>query len=289
MKLQGIATRIFGSFVEKNEKYFSIVKDSLPKADIRMPFRTYMSILLLMSSIIFLVALVLTYFVLGIFGRPLLIRIAYSLFGAMSVTIVEFVFLVYYPIQKASGRRRSIETNLPFVITHMGAFSESGIPPYVMFKLISEFEEYGEVSKEMKKIVRNIDNFGLDPMTAIREVAARTPSESLKQLLLGFVTTTESGGNIKLYLKEVGQQTMFEWRQKREKFIRLLDAFAEFYTGILIAAPLFLIALLSVMAMINPNIGGWNILTLTKLSTYLVVPAINLGFLAFLKTIEVEM
>ena len=289
MGLQAIATKLLGPLVDRYSQYFDLLKINLPKANIKVPFRVYLSLAFFLITVVFFLSFALTFVIFTIFQRSLITRIFYSVVTAMLITVLEFVFIFYYPIEKASGRRRNIETNLPFVITHMGALSESGIPPYVMFRLISAFKEYGEISKEMEKIVRNIDVFGLDPITAIKEVAERTPSEEFKQLLLGFITTTESGGNIKLYLKEVGQQAMFEWRSKREKFIRFLDTFSEFYTGILIAAPLFLISLLSVMAMIEPNVGGWSILDLTKISTYVIVPAINVGFILFLQGIEVEM
>ena len=185
-------------------------------------------------------------------------------------------------------RRKSIEVNLPFVLTHMGSVAQSGVPPYVIFKLISQFEEYGEAAKEFGKIVRNIEVFGMDPITAVKEVARRTPSESLKQILLGFASTTEAGGNVRLFLKNAGQQALFEWRIKREKFMQQLSAYAEFYTGILIAAPLFMIALFGVMNIIQPQIGGYDILFLSRL-LYIIIPAINIGFLMFIKGTEVEM
>ena len=289
MGLQAIATKIFGRLVDRYSQYFELLKTSLPQSDIKIPFRVYLSLSFLIITIVFFLSFILTFIAFTIFQRPLLMTILYSLLTSTLITVLEFGFIFYYPIQKASSRRKNIETNLPFVITHMGALSESGIPPYVMFRLISAFKEYGEISKEMQKIVRNIDVFGLDPITAIKEVAKRTPSEAFKQLLMGFVTTTESGGNIKLYLKEVGEQAMFEWRTRRERFIRFLDTFAEFYTGIVIAAPLFLIALLSVMIMVEPNIGGWSILDLTKIGIFVVIPLINIGFILFLRGIEVEM
>jgi flagellar protein FlaJ len=187
-----------------------------------------------------------------------------------------------------SSRKSNIESNLPFVLTHMGAVAESGVPPYVIFRLISQFEEYGEISKEMGKIVRNIETFGIDPLTAVKEVAEKTPSDAFRQMLLGFVTTTESGGNIKVFLKSAGDQALFEWRVKRERFLQQLSAYAEFYTGVLIAAPLFIIALFSVMSMIQPTIGAFGILDLMKISIYLIVPIINGAFLMFLRGVEVE-
>jgi flagellar protein FlaJ len=171
----------------------------------------------------------------------------------------------------------------------MGAIAESGIPPYVIFKLISQFREYGEVANEMRRIVHNIDSFGLDPLTAVKQSAERSPSNELKQVLLGFVSTTESGGDIKNYLKNAGERALFEWRMKRERFLQQLDAYAEIYTGLFIAAPLFIVSIFAVMNMIQPSIGGYSILELMRLSVYVIVPVLNTGFIMFLRGVEVEM
>jgi flagellar protein FlaJ len=287
--LKGLATILFGGIVDKYPDLFSFVKDNLPKADIKIPFRTYVSMAFFISSIVFLACLVSLFLALQMVEVTLVQRIIYSIFVPITVAIVCFVIFTFYPLHKASSRRKNIESNLPFVLTHMAAITEAGLPPQIVFKLVSEFKEYGEISKEIQKIASNVETYGVDFLTAIKQVANRTPSEEFRQVLLGFVTTTESGGNIKTYLKNAGQEALFEWRMRREKFIHQLSTFAEFYTGLLIAAPLFIIALFSVMGMIQPTIAGFDILTLTKLSIYLIVPIMNLGFLAFLRGIEVEM
>jgi flagellar protein FlaJ len=287
--LKGTATKLFGPTVDKYEDLFVSIKEILPKADIKIPFRTYLSTALFISTFSLIFTSIITLVVLLIFGFPFYLGIIYAVFSSFLVGIVSFVLMLFYPFQKAASRRKNINTNLPFVLAHMGAIAESGIPPYVIFKLISKFEEYGEISKEMKKIVRNIEAFGIDPLTAVKQIAERTPSEEFKEVLLGFITTTESGGDVKLYLKNAGDQALFEWRMKREKFIQQLSAYAEFYTGILIAAPLFIIALFSIMNMIQPTISGFSILDLTKISLYVVVPVLNIGFITFLRGVEVEM
>lgn len=286
---KGFATALFGGIVEKNQNLFTIVKDSLPRANIRIAFRTYMSIVVLNSIIVFFISLAITIFAISFIKVSMLMSIMYIVFIPVISTLIIFLSSVFYPIQKMSSRRKNIEANLPFVLTHMGAVAESGVPPYVIFRLISQFSEYGEVSTEMGKVVRNIETFGIDPMTAVREVADKTPSDAFKQMLLGFMTTTESGGDVKVFLKSAGDQALFNWRMKREKFLQQLSAYAEFYTGILIAAPLFIIALFSVMSMIQPTIGSFGILDLMKISIYLIVPVLNGVFLLFLKGVEVEM
>lgn len=283
-----LADSMFGWVVDRYGGYFSIVKANLPRADIYVTFRTYMSVVFMVAAIAYVSTLFALLLALNIIEVSLLMKAAYAVFVPFLVAMTAVVVLVFYPYQKVVERRKSIEANFPFVLTHMGAVAESGVPPYVIFKLISEFGEYGEVASEMKKIVRNMDNFGLDPLKAVKEVAERTPSDKLKQMLLGFVTTTESGGDIKAFLKGAGQQALFDWRMKRERYLQQLDAISEFYSGIMIAAPLFIIALFAVMNMIQPTIAGFDILFLTKVGIYGVVPVLNLAFLAFLQGTEVE-
>ena len=291
MGYKSFAGRLFGNFVEKNENSFVITKNSLSAANTNMSFRTYMSIALLTALLVFtgsLVTLFILLKIVAIIKVPELVQLLYLIFAPILAGVTTLGMFILYPSQVAIARQRNIESNLPFVLTHMGAVAGSGVPPQIIFKLISQFEEYGEITKEMKKIVRSVDEFGVDPLTAVKLVAERTPSGPLKQVLMGFVTTIESGGDIKIYLKGVGEQSLFEWRIRREKFLQQLSAYAEFYTGLLIAAPLFIISLFAVMNMIQPNIAGYNILDLTKISIYLLVPALNIGFLIFLRGVEVE-
>lgn len=286
--LKGFATSHFGWVVEKYPEFFALVKENLPKADMKISHRTYVSLVILVSLILFFFSFLVSFLVLTFFKTPILFGIFYSFFASLLVALVCFLVFIFYPMQKASRRKRDIESNLPFVLTHMSAISETGIPPYMVFKLLSRFEEYGEISREMEKIVRCIEELGVDPLTAVKEVANKTPSERFKQILLGFITTIEGGGDIKIFLKTAGDEALFEWRLKREKFIQQLSTIAEFYTGILIAAPLFIISLFAVMNMIQPTLMGFGILDLMKISSYILVPVINIGFLIFLESVEVS-
>ena len=287
--IRGLATNTFGGFVDKYGKYFNFVKDSLPRANMKIPFRTYMSMAFFFAVLSFVSGILVIFVSLSIVPLPIFEKVMFAVFAPILIAMSTFFLLIFNPYQKALSRKRNIETNLPFVLTHMGAVAESGVPPYVIFKLISQFNEYGEIAKEMGKIVNNIDAFGIDPLSAVREVASKSPSESFRQMLMGFVSTTESGGDIKIFLKSSGQQALFEWRIKREKFLEQLSTYAEFYTGLLIAAPLFIIALFAVLNLVQGNFAGYNILDLMKLTIYIVVPMMNGMFLLFLRGIEVEM
>ncbi len=289
LSYNAISTVLFGSLVDRYGSRFGFLRDNLPKADVKIPFRTYLSVVMTNSIIVFLFSLVFFTILTTFIELKLITKIIMIGYMPIMLTVISFAALTLYPYYKVNGKRKNIDMNLPFALTHMAAIAESGVPPYMIFKLLANFDEYGEIAREMKVLVRNIDAFGVDPISAVREMALRTPSDQLRQILLGIVSATESGGDVKTYIKNAGDQAMFNWKLKREKFMQQLSAYSEFYTGILIAAPLFIIALFAVMNMIQPNIGGFDILTLTKLSIYILVPFLNMGFLLFLRGVEVEM
>ncbi len=289
LSYNAIATILFGGLADKIGKKFNFLRDSLPRADVKIPFRTYLSAVFLNTIVVYIFSLVFFTLVITFLEVKTFHKILLMGYLPFMLALLAAAVMMIYPYQKTMGRKKNIDINLPFALTHMAAIAESGVPPYMIFKLLANFSEYGEIAREMKVLVRNIDTFGIDPLTAIRETAERTPSNEFRQVLLGIISATESGGDVKTYIKNAGGQAMFEWKLKREKFMQQLSAYAEFYTGILIAAPLFIISLFAVMNMIQPNIGGFDILTLTKLSIYILVPFLNVGFLLFLRGVEVEM
>ena len=286
-----IAIKHFSFVYDKYPEIFKPLELTLVKSGIALSVKNYASVVVFATLIAYIASLItLTSLIaFSIIKMNIFLLILSIIFIPVLIAVMTFIFGIFYPTQRVAHRKKDIETNLPFAIAHMGSVAASGIPPSVIFKMLAKFKEYGVLADEFGKIVRNMETFGMDPMSAIREVSKRTPSEKFRQLLLGFVSTIEGGGDLKLYLKNAGEQALFTWRIKRQKYIQQLSTYAEFYTGILIAAPLFIIALFSVMNMIQPQLGGFEILDLMKMSIYLLVPIVNVGFVIFLEITQVEM
>jgi len=284
------AKKYFGWIPKKYPEIIKTVESTIPKSGISISPENYISCVFLAIIIGYFISLTATTIIIFmLYEFNILVSILLIVFIPFIVGVLIFIVGIFYPYQEGSRRNRNIETNLPFALSHMGAIASSGVPPTAIFKLLAEFKEYEVLAEEMEKISRNIDVFGLDPVSAMREVAKRTPSTKFKQLLSGIASTVEGGGNLKTYLKNAGEQSLFTWRTKRQKYLQRLSAYAEFYTGLLIAAPLFLISLFSVMHMIQPQFAGYDILDLMRISIYLVVPSLNLFFIGFLHMTQVEM
>ena len=284
------ASRTFDWISDKYPDVLNPVKFTLPKSGLMVSPKNYISTICLTMSIGYFSSLIITsILILTVLRLNIFLTVLSLIFVPVIVGMIILVAGIFYPYERVISRKRNIETNLPFAISHMGAIAASGVSPQAIFKLLSEFKEYDVIAEEMQKVVRNVEVFGIDPMTALKEVSKRTPSEKFRQLLQGLTTTIEGGGDLRTFLKNAGEQALFRWRIKREKYLDQLSTYAEFYTGLMIAAPLFLISLFSVMNMIQPELGGFDIAQLMTMSVYLLIPAMNTGFIIFLNMTQVEM
>ncbi|MFH0836712.1 MAG: type II secretion system F family protein [Candidatus Aenigmatarchaeota archaeon] len=209
----------------------------------------------------------------------------FGLFLAFILSVISagFVFFLFYiwPVKLIMSRKENVESNMPFVINHMSAIATSGVPPHTMFKLIAGTSEYGELSKECARVVRNMEVLGMDVTSAIKEVGSRTPSGSLKTFLNGIASTILSGGDLKKYLHDAAKEAMNDYRLKREKYISTLATYADFYVGVLIAAPLFFVSVMSLLAVIGGSLFGVSLPMLMAIGIYIIIPMMNVIFILF--------
>ncbi len=278
----GLANALFGNVVDQYGDQFYEIRDHLDQANINVLFRTYVSQMLLASVLAFITG----FFAIGaaiFILRPNLFLTAVLILTVPGIlAIMVFVGMWFYPSQRASSRATAIENDLPFALNQMSAVASSGIPPSAMFKLLINFEEYDEISREAEKIINKIEIFGEDITTAMREVAQTSPSDEFKEMLYGMLSTIETGGNLEDFLDEQAESALFDYRLRREKKIEQLSTFASFYTALLVAAPLFLIAVLSVMNLIGGDLFGFRIEQLMNLGVYVVIPGLNTLFIIVL-------
>jgi flagellar protein FlaJ len=268
--------------------YVSPLKNLIENSNLNILFDVYVGKMILFSILAFLITFVsvsaaFLFIGMGLFSLIIGFVTGISMFGIMLVAFHS------YPFHTIRIRKNSIEANLPFAINHMAAIASSGVPPYLIFKLISEIEDYKEVTNECKRIVRNMDIFGMDIITAVKNVAKRTPSSEFKKFLQGFTSSIETGGSLSKYLENTSKDAMFEYKLKRESYLKTLSTYADIYTAVLIAAPLFFVSILSIMALVGGQVFGLSIPIALRIGIYGFLPAMNILFLMFIQTTQTPM
>lgn len=286
--LKSPSIKMFGKLADKYSNRFKIIKMSLYEANSKILFRTYLAIMFFLTVVVFILSFLITlalslYLQLGILQAVLAVTVLPAMF-----TIIAFYLYYLYPISSAQRRKNDMESNFPFALNHMSAIAASGVPPRVIFKVISKFNEYGEISKEANRITRNVEIFGMDEMTSIKEVASKSPSPIFKDFLQGILTTIQTGGNLNSFLKEEAEKSMFDYRIRRNKYLQQLEIYADIYTAVLIAAPLIFVIMLPVLGLMQGSLFGFGIKELINLGLILLA-ALNLVFLMFLQLTQPKM
>ena len=277
-----LSVRYFGDLAAKYSKYFEGLKQPILEADLKILFRSYVSMIFFTTSVIFAFTFLSVIFYAVLFRLDLITAVLWLVFAPISTALLTLTLAYLYPISRATQRKSDIENNLPFAISNMAAVAGSGVPPRTIFKVLSQFEEYGELARESRKIARNIEFFGLDEITSIKEVSLKTPSRNFRNLLEGIMSTIQSGGNITQFLKEQSDKAIFNYKIKRQKYNENLSVYADIYTTLLIAAPLLLIAVLSVLSILSGSVFGLPTQDLIRLGVFFLIPTLNVIFIIFI-------
>jgi flagellar protein FlaJ len=260
-----------GRLGKQRDKYASLRKD-LISARMKVPFEVYISTAFFSSFLAGLIGAVALGGVTYIFNLPqmiiyrgavpqfLFVISQYSqIIGTILAVAVSFaviggvtylIFLVY-PSVVAGTRRRNIDATLPYAINYITAMSTAGIPPAEVFRQLGSSAIYGESATEARFISMEIDLFGKDLIDAIRLISASTPSMRMKEFLQGAMGAISSGSDLTDYFRTKAEQYSLENRQNQKVFLDTLGLIAESYVTAMVAGPLFLIILQSIMSILS--------------------------------------
>ncbi len=270
---------------KKYPEFFKSLFNSLKISNIRILSKTYISIMIFLTIVSFILVSIL---LLILLKGNLIFTILKALFLGLIASIITFALIYFYPMSIIKSKRRKIRNELPFMIIHMSAVAGSGAPPTNIFKLILESGEYKELGAEIKKIINYINLFGYNLSTSLRSVAATTSSTRFKELLNGMVSTIETGGDLKDFLNQKAEEALNTYRLERKQYTEVLSTYSDVYTGILVAAPLLFIVTLAIINVIGGKVGGMSVDLLAKIGVFGLIPFLNIAFLLFLNIVQPE-
>ena len=283
--LRDLSFKFFKHSLDPTVSVFESIKPDLLKADIGLTLPEYVYAMFFSLLLLFVIEFPLITIITSIVLKDMLLAVLFS-FTLNIVTILIVFFIFYtYPSIVAGKRKKNIESALPFATTYMATIANSGAPPVTMFKVISQFEEYGEVSKEAEKIYRDVEVFGMDLVGAIRKTANRTPSEELKELLWGLDNVLTSGGNLGDFLHEKSRVFISEYRRRLEQYSRTLSFLIEIYLTLILVGSVFFIIITALMSVIGGGGMSSYLSFIQFLVIFIVLPFVSVGFIFLLKSV----
>ncbi len=287
-KPHSIAYQLIG---EKTGRILPLFRDmdlNLQRSRVKISFKAYVSLTILATILISLATLILIPCLLAfIFNIPFFPAVLFGVGGSLFAVAISTIGFYVYPIYRADKLKRELEDELPFTTGYMAILASAGVSPEKIFHSISNLSVPLTVSELAKDVVRDINLFGLDIISALEKTSKRTPSERFREMLEGFISTIHSGGNLATYLREKSGQYMKIKRMNLRKFSDTLSILSEFYVSLLITGPLLLVIMLAVMAMLGGgSLGALSPDFLLSIITYLGIPLGSTVFLIILDTIS---
>jgi len=283
------ANSLLNKRLQKTFPHFEDLHVQIKKSGIPITFSAYVSFMFFISIIAFVASLVTSLALLPLIMKVSFISLSNLLLSpifAGTTFLITFMLIYIYPSIKANSRKGPIEKNMPYITSFLTLLSSSNVPPSVIFRSVGQIPTLKEVRLEFTNIVRDVEIFGKDLMTSILENAKYTPSNTLKEILIGYVATVRTGGNPTEYLRIANENVTRERMGKLDLMLESLSALAEIYIMVLVAMPLLFVVLLATLGMIGSAGTALNPALFLYLLTYVGIPIMGAVMMILVSTME---
>ena len=277
-KYSRFCRRLFSNIFEKYNINETSRNWLLEKADISMVYKEYYSMVFMN---------ILIGFVTSFLSSLIIYLIIPNQFTAFLILILSsiiplFIGLYYItlPTTKSKERGKNIDRFLPYATNFINTMSVAGISPAEIFETLSTIKLYGEVQKEAQKITTEINLMGIDTITALKNAINISPSDKFKEFIQGMIGVIQSGSELGPYFNRCVEKYMQTDLFERKRNLESLAVMAEAFVVTVIAFPLFLVIILSIMGLTS---GGISFDFLFILA-FLILPMAYFGFYIMMKS-----
>ncbi len=267
--LEAWSFRLFGGiapFFLKNIYHF---KKVLEKGQIKIYPETYVSLMLFIALLTVPVSVISLVLVLAFGFLPILFLVPLPLY-----IMVGFLIM---PMSKASDRASGLEREMPFASAYISVMASGGIAPYNSFKRLSEVELMPAMRGEAREVIKDVEIFGRDPLTALEQAAKKNPLDIFRDFLSGYASTVIIGGDIGHFLERKAEE-IFKTRALRVKSAaERLGMLLETFIIVMVMMSLCFYILFAVNE-IQPT-AGTSMMSGIIMYTYLFTPMLSLMFI----------
>jgi flagellar protein FlaJ len=266
--LEAWSFRLFGRAAPTFLKHVFGFKDYLERAKIKIYPETYVS-LMFFTAALTLPASVISIVILYLYGFiPIIFLIPLPFY-----VMVGFMLI---PISRAGERASNLEREMPFASAYISVMASGGIAPYTSFKRLSEVEMMPAMKSEAREIIKDVEIFGIDPLTAIERAAKKNPLDVYRDFLSGYASTVIIGGDIGHFLERKAED-IFKTRAMRVKAAaERLGMLLETFIIVMVLMSLCFYILFSVDAIYSVGVSMYSGIILY---TYVFTPMLSMVFI----------
>jgi archaeal flagellar protein FlaJ len=268
-KLEAWAFRVFGGIAPRLLKNVYPFKTNLEKARIKIYSEAYESLMLMAGLVTLPVSII---------GALLLYFTHFIAFAILiAVPAIAMGMFILIPMSKASDRASALEREMPFASAYVSVMASGGIAPYSSFKRLSNVELMPSMRLESKEIIKDVEIFGIDPLTALEKSGKNNPLDVFKDFMSGYASTVIIGGDIGHYLERKAED-IFKARAMRVKAAaERLGMLLETFIIVMVMMSLCFYILFAVDNI--SSTGGTSMVSGILMYTFLFTPILSMVFI----------
>ncbi|WP_440946417.1 type II secretion system F family protein [Methanosarcina sp. T3] len=250
---------------------------SLYQADVEITPGMFISLAiitsLLVSFFMFIISTVLFY------GMPNAFVYVFSLtFLTLGLSLGGFPFALY---NKVSNKNMNIQHEIPFALSYMSVLASGGSQPLDVIRRVAA-EDYGEISRELSKVMYRIDALGEDGNTAMSYLIQNTSSEHLRAVCIDLSNAMQAGGGLQAYLELKSKELMEMRRQAQKAFVDSLSIYGEGYLSGIVMSVVLVVLMIVICSALGIDLKIMTPRQLFNFFVYFALPFINLMFILML-------
>ena len=266
--LEGWSYRVFGRIAPKFLGNVFEFKDQLKSAGMKIYAETYVTMMFMSALLtipVSVIAIILLYFT----------KLLFLIFLVPMPFYMMIVFMIT-PLMKAGERGHSLEREMPFAAAYITVMATGGISPYMSIKRLSRVELMPATRREAREIMRDVEIFGIDPLSALEDSAKTNPLDIYRDFIAGYASTVIVGGDINHFL-ESKTHDIFKARSMRIKAAaERLGTLLESFVIVMVLMSLCFYILFSVDAIYSTGVSMYSTMILY---TYVFAPMLSIVFI----------
>ena len=173
--------------------------------------------------------------------------------GVILVPIALFAIVLIYPISGLEGKKKEIDNNIHYYITHMGVLATSQMTRVDLLLKLSHTEAYGYLAKETGRIHALIYYWHVSFPVACRFIAQRTPSVLFSDFLDRMAHSVQAGQGFEEFVISEQTVVMNDFMTMYQDSLNSIDMIKEMFISMCMSL-IFIVA----FAIIMPIITGMD-------------------------------
>jgi len=282
-RMSGLSYKLFGRYAKRISPATPWLKEEILKSNMRITPDGLISLAFL-SSVIAVVVWV-GEFALAIMTRSYILLLSGSALAATPA--LAFLVVMRAPRISQGSRAASFDNELPFVIGFIVVLAGGGVPPIASIRRIAGMAKiFPAAAREARRILLDIDVFGLDPTTALEKAAKYNPNKAFAEFLFGYTTIVKTGGDLISYLNSKLRDIYDARGQKVKRTSDIVATLAEGYITITAVLGISLFTLYQAQALVSHSSAGIQML---EVFGVLVVPALSGLFVYLIDAVQTKL